>query len=159
MKVLNVHSRVIECQKSQIDQLLETLTSQEDKVWPSEQWPKMFFKDGFKLGSKGGHGPIRYTITQIKKGELLEFKFTSPQGFDGHHRFEMSIQNENQQKLKHTIDMNTRGLASLKWLIVIRPLHDALIEDLLDKIETQLTDNNKKSQWSLWVRFLRMILR
>ena len=48
MKVLNVHSRVIECQKSQIDQLLESLTSREDKVWPSEHWPKIFFKDGTK---------------------------------------------------------------------------------------------------------------
>ena len=55
--------------------------------------------------------------------------------------------------------MKTRGLASLKWLFIIRPLHDSLIEDLLDKIETQLTDSTKKSRWSLWVRFLRMILR
>jgi len=61
--------------------------------------------------------------------------------------------------LNQAINMKTRGLASLKWLFIIRPLHDSLIEDLLDKIETQLTDSTKKSRWSLWVRFLRMILR
>ena len=71
MKVLNVHSRVIECQKSQIDQLLESLTSREDKVRPSEHWPKIFFKDGFKIDSKGDYGPIRYRLLNLRKENYL----------------------------------------------------------------------------------------
>ena len=41
-------------------------------------------------------------------------------------------------EIKHTIDMNTYGKGTLMWTLVIRPLHNALIQDAFDKIENNL---------------------
>jgi hypothetical protein len=54
--------------------------------------------------------------------------------------------------------MTTVGKATAIWLMAIRPLHDALIEDAFDKLENQLTNESKTSPWSWWVKFLRRLL-
>ena len=43
------------------------------------------------------------------------------------------------------------------WLIVIRPLHNALIEDLLDKVELQVSRLERPKRWGIWVKLLRRI--
>jgi hypothetical protein len=64
VKVLNIHKRTYNQSKEKLGELLDTLSSKYDQVWPKEDWPAMRFKEGFKVGSKGGHGPIRYTINK-----------------------------------------------------------------------------------------------
>src|SRR5881409_1044397 len=54
--------------------------------------------------------------------------------------------------------MNTHGLALISWPVVFRPLHDALIEDLLARAEASLHKELRVLRWSLWVRLLRWIL-
>ncbi|GAB5554467.1 MAG: hypothetical protein Sapg2KO_40580 [Saprospiraceae bacterium] len=137
---------------------METLASQNDKIWPFEKWPKMKFKEGIKEGAIGGHGPIRYQIKKYIPGELIQFKFINPKGFNGIHQFEISELAEDKIELKHTIDMITRGSGSLTWIIGIRWLHDALLEDLLDKVENQFAEQRKKTAWNFWVKFLRKVL-
>lgn len=63
------------------------------------------------------------------------------------------------QELTHTIDMNTTGIGTLTWTIGIRWLHDALMEDLLDKIENQFSNKSKRTEWNNWVKFLRKVLK
>ena len=158
MKVLNVHSRILHCRPEELKLLLDTLASQDDRVWPIHVWPRMTFKQGVKIGSKGGHGPIRYIITKLVRGAMYQFQFTNPKGFDGHHRFEIDKLNKEGLKITHSIQMRLRGMAIIKWLMVIRPLHNALIEDLFDNIGNRLTGKQQRSEWSLWVKFLRKIL-
>lgn len=158
MKVVNIHQRTIDQPKEKIVSLIETLSTKEDKVWPKEQWPKMRLNKGLVVGSKGGHGPIGYTIHQYQPGELIEFEFTKPQGFNGFHRFEIEPLSENQTSVKHIIDINTTGLGLLSWPLAIRWLHDALIEDAFDKIENQFLSEPKRTEWNLWVKMLRTIL-
>jgi hypothetical protein len=55
--------------------------------------------------------------------------------------------------------MNTTGSATLKWAIAIRWLHDAYIEDAFDKVENYSASEKKISEWSGWVKLLRMILK
>jgi len=43
-------------------ELLNTLSTDNDKIWPKEKWPAMKFKGGINIGAKGGHGPIRYSV-------------------------------------------------------------------------------------------------
>ena len=107
--------------------------------------PKMKFKEGMKVGAKGGHGPIRYTIDKYIPGELIQFQFTQPKGFDGIHKFEMTELADNRVKLTHTIDMHTSGMGTISWAIGIRWLHDALLEDLFDKMENQFSTKHKKN--------------
>ena len=54
--------------------------------------------------------------------------------------------------------MNTKAIATLTWAFAIRWLHDALIEDAFDKVENFFTGKNNKTEWNIWVRFLREIL-
>ncbi|MEM1418366.1 MAG: SRPBCC family protein, partial [Myxococcota bacterium] len=50
-------------------------------------------------------------------------------------------------------------LGSLYWSLVVRPLHDALIEDAFDNAERALTgDVARPARWSLRVRLLRRVL-
>lgn len=159
MKVLNIHHRIINQPKTVVVELLKTLATKEDKIWPKEKWPAMRFKQGLIEGAKGGHGPIRYFVKKIVPDESIEFQFTKPTGLIGIHKFEMKEIGKNQTEIKHTIDMQTNAVGTLQWKTFIRVLHDALIEDAFDKVENHFSNQEKKTPWSWWVKLLRMILK
>ena len=119
----------------------------------------MRFKEGLKEGNKGGHGPIRYTVHKYVPEECIHFKFYRPKGFNGIHGLELTSLSENKTEIRHVVDMRTSGLDILKWLFVIRWLHDAVVEDALDKIETHFSGQPKSNNWSFWVRFWRYLLK
>lgn len=159
MKILNVHRRVIAQSQATIGPLLDTLATPEDRLFPQEQWPPMRFKGGLHLGAHGGHGPIRYVVKKIEPHKLIEFSFTQPRDFNGSHRFEVKAIDAQHTELKHTIAMQAGFWGSLLWLLGIRALHDALIEDAFDKVENQFSAAKKFSKWSLWVVLLRKVLK
>lgn len=159
MKVLNIHKRLILTSKDAVSQVFATLATADDKVWPNEYWPRIKFRDGLKIGSNGKHGPIHYEIVNYDPSSIITFKFQKPIGFNGIHKFEITELSKSQTQIKHTIKMETVGLGTLKWLIAIRWLHDALIEDAFDKIENSINNTQMRTQWSAWVKFLRMVLK
>lgn len=155
MKVVNVHKRTINQPKSRVTELLKTLSTENDRIWPTEMWPKMKFENGIQVGAKGGHGPIKYSVEKYNPERIIQFRFIKPNGFNGIHKFEVEQLTENQTQIEHTIEMNTSGKGTLIWIFGIRSLHDALIEDGFDKLENNFLDQKKKTEWSFWVRFLR----
>lgn len=159
MKVLNIHKREIEKPIQEIRELFSTLATTKDRIWPVEYWPPMKLKNGLEIGSNGGHGPIRYKIVDYDSESHIEFKFQKPNGFNGTHKFEIVASNFDSSEIKHTIRMTTSGMGTIKWLLAIRWLHDALLEDAFDKVENQLTKSNLKTKWSLWVKMLRWLLK
>ena len=158
MNVLNIHKRTIHQPLEAVAELLKTLATKNDKVWPKHYWPAMRFKEGLKVGSLGGHGSIRYTV-EVYTETSVTFKFFKPKGFLGHHEFELAKINATQTRVRHRIDKLTKGIDTLKWFFVIRWLHDALIEDAFDTIENYFSRGRKRSQWTLWVRFWRFIFK
>lgn len=158
MHVTNVHKRTIKQPKNKVAALLKTLSTEHDKVWPKDNWSAMRFKNGLKLGAKGGHGIIRYSVEEYILGELIVFKFSKPIGFNGVHKFEVKAIDAKSTEVKHSIVMKTEGLATLKWIFVIRWLHDALIENAFDTIENNFSEAQKFTRWSVWVRIWRYIL-
>lgn len=159
MRVLNIHNRIIKQPKIIVVELLKTLATENDKVWPKEKWPKMIFKDGIKIGAKGGHGPIRYSVEKYNPNEIIQFRFLKPKGFNGIHKFEIKELGKQKTEIKHTIDMYTKGLGTLTWIFAIRSLHNALIEDGFDKIEKNYCEEYKTSHWNFWVKFLRQLAK
>ena len=119
----------------------------------------MRFKEGLKLGSKGGHGPIRYTVSKLIAGELVQFEFSKPKGYHGNHRFEITEITPAKTEIKHILEIRINGMALLSWPLAIRWLHDALIEDAFDKIENHFSGGHKRTNWSFWVRILRAVLK
>jgi hypothetical protein len=158
MKILNVHSRTINRPKEEIAQVLATLASKDDKVWPVKSWPRIYFGGDNRIGSEGGHGPVRYVIERFDPKGVFQFRFLRPKGFNGIHKFEIKPITDQQTEVVHTISMTTKGMATLQWYVVIRPLHDALLEDLLDRVENQFTEDPCSSEWSLWVRLMRRLM-
>ncbi|HMQ47808.1 MAG TPA: hypothetical protein PKA70_10145 [Saprospiraceae bacterium] len=155
----NIHRRTLQQPKEKLVEWFTTLATDQDRVWPSKQWPPMRFKEGLQVGAKGGHGPVRYTVEKMDNWEYIQFRFTQPKGFHGYHRLEINAVTRTQTEIKHVLKMNTSGAATFSWLLVFRPLHDALIEDAFDKVENQFSDQTKRTAWSFWVKFLRNILK
>lgn len=159
MKVLNIHKRIIHEPKEKVSQLFQTLASSNDLVWPYENWPAIRFRDSLKVGSKGGHGRIRYTIIEYVEGEYIKFQFTQPKGFNGTHELRITMINDFKTQITHKISASTTFKATVFWVFVIRWLHDALIEDAFDKVENYFSVNQKVTHYNLWVKFLREIYK
>jgi len=159
MDIINIHKRTIHQPKEKISEILDSLSTMSDQLWPKEKWPPMIFKKGLKEGAIGGHGPIKYSIQKYIPGNSIEFKFMKPDGFIGIHKFEITKLEKNKTELKHTIKMMISGKGILTWHIAVKWLHDALLEDCLDKTENHFQTKQKKTKWNLWVVFFRRLLR
>lgn len=125
----NEHQRVVPQSMTQAWQLLATVGSADDRVWPAGRWPAMVLDDGLRPGSRGGHGPIRYRVATVDPGRAVRFDLEP--GLTGWHEFRIDPVGETRVRWTHTLvitDPNPLVVAA------IEPLHDALIEDLLDQV-------------------------
>ena len=150
--VVNTHERTIPANCSAVGRLIDSLGSEGDLLWPREDWPPMRFDRPLQTGASGGHGPIRYVVEDYEPSRRVQFRFLSPRGFRGTHRFEVVSVGQGKCSLVHGIEMKTAGIAKLSWPCVFRPLHDALIEDCLAKAEGNFSEIRRSREWSLWVK-------
>ncbi|MGW5113559.1 SRPBCC family protein [Nocardia sp. NPDC004123] len=154
--IRNVHSRVIAAEAQAVGRLLDTLATDDDRLWPVDRWPAMRFDRPLGVDASGGHGPIRYTCVKYVPGREVLFRFRRPLGFDGTHGFVVEEVDATHTRLTHELVMRTRGMDRLAWPLVWRWLHDALLEDSLDLAETALVPGTPpRSVHSGYVRFLR----
>jgi hypothetical protein len=159
MKVINIHKRIILQPKEKLSSVLDSLSSKNDQLWPYENWPPMVFENGLQEGAIGGHGPIEYSVKKYIPGSIIEFEFIKPEDFVGIHKFEIEAIDKEKTQLIHTIRMAVSGKGILIWYIAIKWLHDALLEDCLDKAENQFLNEKKKTKWNFWVLILKKILK
>lgn len=159
MAVYNVHERLLAAKASEVGALIDTISGgPADRLWPGEAWPPVTFDRGLKVGSAGGHGPIRYTVSSYVPATWLRFTFTGPRGFHGFHEFAVLPVDDDRTVLRHTLAMRTTGLARLTWPLAFRALHDALLEDSLDRGELACTGTlARRARWTPYVRFLRAL--
>jgi hypothetical protein len=155
MKVVNVHQRLVHASPEHAGALLDALSSPQDVLWPGDVWPRLRLDRPLGVGAAGGHGPIGYVVEAYVPGQAVRFRFTEPQGFNGWHACEILDATARHCVLEHRIEMKLEGSALLLWPLVVRPLHDALIEDLLSRAQAALGNQPKIVPWSRWVRFLR----
>jgi hypothetical protein len=159
MKVHNVHEREYDAPAEALGDLIDSLGRAGDRLWPIEKWPPMRLNRPLGPGAAGGHGPIRYAVERYEPGRNVVFRFSAPHGFDGTHAFDVRERNGH-AVLRHAIEMRARGAAALRWTLVFRPMHDALLEDCLDKAALSLgRPINNPARWSIAVRILRAALR
>ena len=57
--------------------------------------------------------------------------------------------------LRHATAGKLTFKSAWRWYVVIRPLHNALIEDLFDKVESQAANLAQPQVWSARVQKLR----
>ena len=159
MKVSNVHERLLAVSADRVGEVLDLLGSDRDMLWPRLHWPAMRLDAPARVGYQTGHGPIRYRVDAYDPGRRIRFRFTAPRGFDGTHEFEVVVHGPCSVSLRHRLDVQTRGIAVLSWPLVIRPIHDALIEDALDNASRACSGAAQNRPWSWWVRLLRAAFR
>lgn len=156
MKVHNVHQRRIDARAEVVGELLDTLSGPNDKVWP-DHWPRMRFDRPLQVGAVGGHGDIRYTVEDYQPGRRVVFRFADGVGIDGTHRLEVEPHGA-ATIMRHVIEGQLVGGMRLLWPLAIRAAHDAVLEDLLDKVERHATGHVRRpASWSRYVRMLRWV--
>lgn len=154
----NVHRVRLPNSAAAVGALLDTLGSAQDRVWPAERWPPMRLEGAPAPGVAASHGPVHYVVTVYEPGFKLGFRFTSPAGFQGGHRF-LVLPDGDGAWFEHHVEIALRGWASLLWPLVFGPLHDALAEDAVARIVRELGGEPVVPRWSLWVRILRLWAR
>lgn len=159
MSVENVHFRDYTASPAEVGVLIDSLASAGDRLWPWDQWPRIQLDRPLRVGASGGHGPIRYFVEEYEPAVRVRFRFTAPAGFLGYHEFRVAATDAGQTRLTHAIVMRLAGVAWVAWPLLFRPLHDALLEDALDKAERELGGHGQPRPWSWWVVCLRWLLR
>ncbi|MGW4891796.1 SRPBCC family protein [Kitasatospora sp. NPDC004240] len=155
MAVLNVHERTLPAGEAEVGALIDTLAGPGDRLWPGAAWSRMELDRGLAVGSAGGHGPVRYTVAARAPGRWVRFAFTGPTGFLGFHEFTVHPAPGGRSTLRHTLAMRAAGPARLSWPLAYRWLHDALLEDALDRAERELTGTvTTPARHSPYVRLL-----
>ncbi|WP_017597313.1 hypothetical protein, partial [Nocardiopsis lucentensis] len=159
MGVYNLHERRLPIAPERAGALVDGLSSPDDPLWPSRDWPAMRLDAPLAAGAVGGHGPVRYTVEEYVPGHWVRFRFQGPRGFDGFHEFTVRPDGSGGAVLSHLLAMRTHGAARLSWPLVFRWLHDALLEDCLDRAERAGTGTVRApARWSPYVRLLRRVL-
>ncbi|KWT57766.1 hypothetical protein ADL21_32760 [Streptomyces albus subsp. albus] len=158
MGICNVHERELPVPPATVGALIDGLASAHDPLWPGRDWPPMRLDRPLGEGAAGGHGPVRYTVVAHVPGTWVRFAFRGPRGFDGFHEYTVHSLGERRSVLRHTLAMRARGPARLSWPLVFRPLHDAVLEDSLDRAEFACTGTvARPARWSPYVRLLRRL--
>ncbi|HEY4455067.1 MAG TPA: SRPBCC family protein [Pseudonocardiaceae bacterium] len=154
--ISNVHQRLLPGPMADVGRLIDAVAEPGNALWPSPPWPAIVLDRPLGPGAAGGHGPIRYRCVSHQPGRRAEFEFRPPTPVRGTHAMEL-IEHPEGVLLQHTLIAEPVGLAGLlAWTVVFRALHDAVLEDLLDRAETALGRPPKRpAQWSPYVRLLR----
>jgi hypothetical protein len=149
----NVHERTIAAPAARVGALLDTLASADDKFWPHENWPSVKFNLPLEVGAIGGHGTGPYTVSSYTPGQHIRFEFGA--GRLGFHEFRVQQIDDTTCLLRHMTNARLKFNSAWRWYFLIRPLHNALIEDLFDKVEGQVAKVVHPQVWSSRVQKLR----
>lgn len=131
--IRNVHERRLAAPQAVVGALVDSLASADDRLWPSCRWPAMRLDRGLEPGSDGGHGPVRYRVGRYDAGRSVAFAFTPAFPIAGEHRFEVEPATGGGTTLRHVLEGRPHGWMRLGWPLCFRWLHDALVEDALDR--------------------------
>lgn len=161
LMISNVHQREYPVPPERLGELLDTLAGADDRLWPPA-WPPIRFDAPLGVGARGGHGPIRYSVTAYQPASRVEFRFDPGIGLIGGHALEvLDGDRPHTSVLRHTaIARAGNARTRVRWALVIRWLHDAVIEDLLDRAGVETGHPAARpGRWSPWVRLLRTARR
>ena len=84
MDVINIHKRIIEQPVTEVATLFTTLSTENDMMLATDRWSPIELDKGLQVGSKGGHGLIKYFVTEYRPEKSITFQFDMT-GFEGFH--------------------------------------------------------------------------
>ena len=161
--VFDAHERVLPASAEVVGALLDRLGSDDDPIWPLDRWDPLDLDRPLERGTRAEYGPFRYFVDEYEPGRAVRFRFSAPPGYLGQFEFVVeraAERGEGAARLRHVLALSLGDVGTrLKWWIVWRPLHDALMEDLLDRAEAAVTGQPMQPRaWSLQVKLLRRLV-
>ncbi|AEF40772.1 DUF2867 domain-containing protein [Hoyosella subflava] len=155
MRIHNVHERVVTGTPEDIEPLMATLGQPNDVLYPP-LWEPMRFDGPVAVGASGTHG----TISAYEPGRLMEITFPAGTGITGTHTFTVTQVGTRHSLVRHEVDAIATPKAWLFWHTLIRSSHDAVLESLLDRLQTVLgAPPVRPSAPSVYARLLRWFER
>jgi hypothetical protein len=139
-----VHERELAASAEEVGALVDDPS----RMWPHGRWPEL---------RPDGVGFLLHEPLEHDRGKSRLFRIIGPDGFTGWHGWD--VRTDGTVVLRHVVEAECRGWSRLAWPLVIRPMHSALHEDVLDRAEAAMGGNPRPREWSRWVRFLRWALR
>ena len=125
MKIKNRHERVIAAPPERIAALIADF----DRVWPTQIAPAPRLQ-GHRLYDAG---PMLWEEFD-RPGAARAFRVVRPVELNGEHWFELELA-EDATVLRHTLEGRAAGKYEAIWRERIGPLHDLILEALLDNVE------------------------
>ncbi|MFC4942508.1 SRPBCC family protein [Pseudonocardia sp. GCM10023141] len=154
--VHNAHQRALPVPAARVGALLDRMGRPGDPLWPAPDWSPMVLQGPLAVGVKGHHGPIRYHVSRYLPGREIEFTFAAGVGVRGTHTLTVEPTGPQACVLRHDVTGRLHGPMLAVWPLAMCWLHNACVEDLLDRAETVLgTGPARPRRWSRWVRLLR----
>lgn len=138
MQVHNVHERVLDSSAAAIGRLLDGIGGPRDALWPSPEWSPLWLDGPPAVGTAGGHGALRYRVTTYEPGRRIVFTLDPGQDLSGWHGFEIVPRGPDRAALRHVVAGRAHGAMRLLWPCVVRPVHDGIVEQILDNAERAL---------------------
>lgn len=157
MTVRNVHERTVDAPAETVGALLDRIGTASDPLWPAPAWMPMRLDRPLGVGADGGHGPIRYQVSEYEPGRRVRFEFHRSAGISGYHELVIEPVDADRCVVRHVLEGEPKGVTKVVWPTAVRWLHDAVLEDLLDNAECSATGRPpaNPARWSPWVRVLR----
>jgi hypothetical protein len=155
--ISNLQQRVIDAPIDVVGRLVEGVLDP-GGIWPAPAWPALRLDRGLEIGSRGGHGPIRYSVAGHDPGRWIRFDFDPSIGMVGYHELTVRAV-PGGTELTHLLVGAPHGRMRIMWPLAVRWVHVAVLTDLLDNAERAATGRVRTpSHWSLGVRLLRRFL-
>jgi hypothetical protein len=145
LNIKSIHTRELPVAPEEVGALLDGVGSPPDRLWPTDRWPTTPLEiDGpLAVGAQSRQGVLR--LTQIRQvvdeyvpGRRIAFRFAPGLGIVGTHSLEVETLSEHRCRLTHTLEGRVEPRMIPVYPILIRQ-HDALAEDLLDRVELATT--------------------
>ena len=107
--IRNVHERVINAPIESLGALLDGLGQKDDRLWPSQSWTPMVLDRPLAVGADGGHGVIRYYVSEYEPGRRVRFTFRPRTGIIGAHELSLDTLDDERTRIRHVLIGRARG--------------------------------------------------
>jgi hypothetical protein len=155
-RISNVHVRDIAAPPARVGEILDSLGGAEDRLWARDIWvaEPVILDRPLRVGSRGGHGSIRYSVAEYRPGRRIVFEFSPGGGLSGRHGFVLEPDGPDRSRLTHVLEAQTSP-----WMRPIVPIlvgwHDAMVETALDRAELEATGVlQRRTHIPRWLRTL-----
>jgi hypothetical protein len=132
MKVSNRHERMVAAPPARIAALIADF----DRVWPTQLAPAPR-RQGPRLYDAG----LMVWEEFDRPGAARAFRVVRPDGLQGEHWFELELA-DGTTVVRHTIEGRAVGRYEAIWCDRIGPLHDRILEALLDNVEAAVASGD-----------------